>query len=234
MLFVVGPALHVWLAAVESLRTTGEDVDLRDPAAPSPALAGVVLCGGRSVRMGIDKATIEVAGTTLLDRAIARLIEVCDPVLIAPGDLAVTVGASRLVPDALPGAGPLGGIAAALQRSPHPLLAVVAVDMPWLDPALLRFLADRIGDHDVAVCRTQRGPEPLHAVYARSALPVVEAALRSPDRSVRGVIVRLRALTIAEEDWRSAGFSERFANNVNTPADLAGISPESLRPATSR
>jgi len=210
----------------------GSDVDLRDPATPVPALTGVVLCGGRSVRMGVDKATIEVGGATLLDRAVSRLSEVCDPVLIAPGGLNVGVDALRLVPDAMPGAGPLGGIVAALHRSPHPLLAVVAVDMPWLDPALLRLLAARIGDHDVAMCRTRRGLEPLHAIYARSALPVAEAALRSSDRSLRAVIARLRARTLAEEDWRAAGFSERFASNVNTPADLAGISPETLRPPT--
>ena len=222
---VVGPALHVWLPAV------GSDVDLRDPATPVPALAGVVLCGGRSVRMGIDKATIEVGGATLLDRAVSRLTEVCDPVLIAPGELRLAIDARNLIPDALPGAGPLAGIVAALRRSPHQLLAVVAVDMPWLDPALLRLLAARIGDNDVAVCRTQRGLEPLHAVYARSALPLVEAALRSPERSLRGVIARLRAVTLAEEDWRAAGFSERFASNVNTPADLIGISPEVRRPA---
>ena len=223
---MVGPAQHVWLPAV------GSDDDLHDPATPAPALAGVVLCGGRSVRMGVDKATIEMGGATLLDRAVSRLTEVCDPVLIAPGGLSLRVDARRLIPDALPGAGPLGGIVAALHRSPHSLLAVAAVDMPWLDPALLRLLAARIGDHDVALCQTQRGLEPLHAVYARSALPVAEAALHSADRSLRGVIARLRARTIAEEDWRTAGFSERFASNVNTPADLAGISPETLRPAT--
>ena len=223
---LVGPALHVWLPAV------GSDVDLRDPATPAPALAGVVLCGGRSVRMGVDKATIEVGGVTLLDRAVSRLTEACDPVLIAPGALRLGIDGPRLVGDALPGAGPLGGIVAALHRSPHPLLAVVAVDMPWLDPALLRLLAAGIGDQDVAVCKTRRGLEPLHAVYARSALPVVEAALHSSDRSFRGVIAHLRARIIAEEDWRSAGFSERFASNVNTPADLAEISPEARRPPT--
>jgi molybdopterin-guanine dinucleotide biosynthesis protein A len=210
----------------------GSDVDLRDPATPSPALAGLVLCGGRSLRMGIDKATIEVAGATLLDRAVSRLTEVCDPVLIAPGGVRLGLDERRVVADAIPGAGPLGGIVAALHRSPHRLLAVVAVDMPWLDPALLRFLAARMGVHDVAVCQTQRGLEPLHAVYARSALPVAEAALHSPERSLRGTIARLRALTIAENDWRSAGFSERFANNINTPADLEGISREPLPPPT--
>lgn len=210
----------------------GEDVDLGVPALPAPALAGVVLCGGRSVRMGIDKATIEVGGTTLLARAVDRLTAVCDPVLIAPGGLSLGIDADRLVPDELPDAGPLGGIVAALRRSPHPLLAVVAVDMPWVNPALLSLLAARIGDRDVALCQTQRGPEPLHAVYARTAIPVAEAALHSADRSVRGMVARLRAVVVIEEEWRAAGFSERFASNVNTHAELARVSPETRRPGT--
>ncbi len=182
--------------------------------------------------MGIDKATLDVGGTTLLARAIARLTEVCDPVLIASGRLRLDIDPRLLIHDAMPDAGPLSGIVAALHRSPHALLAVVAVDMPWLDPALIAFLAARIGDHDVALCETQRGPEPLHAVYGRSALPTAEAALRSPDRSVRGMISRLRAVLVPEAEWRSAGFSDRFASNVNTPADLAEISPETLPRAT--
>jgi molybdopterin-guanine dinucleotide biosynthesis protein A len=217
---------------VESLRKTGENDDLRHPALRPPALAGVVLCGGRSVRMGIDKATIEIDGTTLLDRAIARLAGVCDPVLIAPGGLTLDVDAHFLVPDTLPDAGPLGGIVAALQRSPHPRLAVVAVDMPWLDAALLSLLASRIGDHDIALCETQRGMEPLHAIYAQSALPAAAAALQSPDRSLRGLIRRLRSVRVSEAEWRVAGFSERFAANVNTPADLASLSPAIPPPAT--
>jgi molybdopterin-guanine dinucleotide biosynthesis protein A len=153
-------------------------------------------------------------------------------VLIASGSLRLDVDPRRLVPDAMPDAGPLSGIVAALQRSPHTLIAVVAVDMPWLDPALLTFLAARIGDQDVALCETQRGPEPLHAVYARSALPIAEAALHSADLSAGRMISRLRAVYVPEAEWRAAGFSDRFASNVNTPADLAGISPETLPPAT--
>ncbi len=208
---------------MESLRDTGEDVDLRDPAPISRHLAGVVLCGGRSRRMGVDKATIEIDGSTLLDRAISRLREACDPVLVAPGDVQLGAGEHEIVEDAVPGAGPLAALVTALRRSPHPLIAVVAVDMPWLDPALLHLLAGRIGDRDVAVCETDRGVEPLHAVYATSALGPAESALRSPDRSLHGLLWQLRVLTLAETEWRSAGIDGRFSRNVNTARDLADL-----------
>ncbi len=176
--------------------------------------------------MGSDKATIDAGGTTLLQRAVDRLGLVCDPVLIAPGGLPLTVGGRRSVADALPGAGPLAGLVAALRASPHPLLAVVAVDLPWLDPRLIRLLAGRIGDLDVALCDSPRGVEPLHAVYRRSALPAAEAALHSRDRSLRSLVGRLRAVHVTEAERRAAGIPEGFARNINTPADLADLRRE--------
>jgi molybdopterin-guanine dinucleotide biosynthesis protein A len=177
--------------------------------------------------MGADKATIEVGGVTLLERAVTRLREVCDPVLVAAGDVALpAAGAYVSVVDAMPGAGPLAGVVAALRAAPHRLLAVVGVDLPWLDPALFRLLAGRIGTHDAALCETDWGVEPLHAVYARSALAAAESALRGPDRSLRGLIDGLRTVRVMPAEWRAAGISERFSRNVNTPADLAELSLE--------
>lgn len=195
-----------------------------DAARVSAALAGVILCGGRSRRMGVDKATITFDGSTLLERALARLDEVCDPVLIAGGDAPRTVAGRRSVVDVVPGAGPLSGLVAALRASPHRLLAVVAVDLPWVDPRLIRLLAERIGDCDVAVCETADGLEPLHAVYSTSILGAAETALAGDDRSLRHLIERSRAVRLAEIEWRDLGISDRFPRNINTARDLAEVS----------
>jgi molybdenum cofactor guanylyltransferase len=189
-------------------------------------LAGVVLCGGRSTRMGFDKASIRFEGETLLQRALARLDTVCDPVMVAPGNLALTLTGRALVRDAEPDSGPLGGLVAALRASPHRLLAVVAVDLPWVDPRVLGLLAAAIGERDVAVCETDHGLEPLHAVYATSILEAAENALRSEDRSIRHLIAGSNAVYLSEDAWRNAGISEGFTRNLNTPEDLEQISQE--------
>src|ERR1700733_4841427 len=206
-----------------------EDAIPRGDARPSAGLAGVILCGGRSTRMGVDKARITLGGTTLLARAVAQIDEVCDPVLIAPGDTGTTVAGRQSVADAVGDAGPLGGIVAALRTSPHPLLAVVAVDLPWIDPRLIRMLAALIGDYDVAVCETASGVEPLHAVYSTTILGAAEAALAGSDRSLRRLIARAKTRRVGESEWRAAGISEMFARNLNTPEDLAAVSPETPR-----
>jgi len=203
--------------------------DVAPRGRPAPAhlpMAGVVLCGGRGTRMGREKASIEIGGVTLLQRALARLSRVCDPVLVASGDLVVDTGGHRSVADALPGSGPLGGVVGALREASHPLLAVVAVDLPWLDPGLLEMLAGRIGDADAALCETARGVEPLHAVYARTALSAAEAAVRGGDRSLRGLIATLRTVLVTEAEWSGAGFAGAFARNVNTPDDLEEVRRE--------
>jgi molybdopterin-guanine dinucleotide biosynthesis protein A len=214
---------------VESPPWPDQDVEPDDRALVSAGLAGVVLCGGRSTRMGVDKATITFDGATLLERAVARLDEVCHPVLIAAGDVPRTAAGRSSLIDAASGAGPLGGLVAALRASPHRLLAVVAVDLPWIDPRLIRMLAASIGECDVAVCETARGVEPLHAVYSTSILDAAESALAGRDRSLRHLIEHARAVRLAETEWRGAGISDRFTRNINTPDDLAEVSQHAPR-----
>jgi molybdenum cofactor guanylyltransferase len=174
--------------------------------------------------MGFDKATLRFEGETLLHRALARLDTVCNPVMTAPGDLALNLIGRKSVADALHDSGPLGGLVTALRLSPHRLLAVVAVDLPWIDPQLLRLLADAIGEHDLAVCETAHGLEPLHAVYSTSLLEAAETALGSDDKSMRHLIARSNAVYLSESQWRAAGISEDFSYNVNSPQDLDAVS----------
>jgi molybdenum cofactor guanylyltransferase len=179
--------------------------------------------------MGVDKATLRFEGATLLERALVRLDAICDPVLLAPGDLALSVDGRVSVADAVPGSGPLGGLVAALRASPHRLLAAVAVDLPWIDPQLISLLAAGIGDHDVAVCETGHGIEPLHTVYSTSLLEAAETALKRGDRSLRHLIDRSNAVRLSENTWREAGISDAFSYNVNTLRDLDEVSQRSRR-----
>lgn len=190
---------------------------------PRP-LAGAVLCGGLSRRMGTDKAKLRFDGVMLVERVVARLRGVCEPVVIAPGGRDIWVAGCAAVDDATRDAGPLAGLLAALRASPHQLLAVVAVDMPWVDPALIALLAARCSGLDAILPVSAHGPEPLHAVYARSAIGSFEAAIGSEDRSLHGALRHLRVGQIGEAEWRAAGIGPGFARNLNTPEDLELLS----------
>lgn len=170
--------------------------------------------------MGADKALLDVDGTPLLDRVLGRLATVASPLIVAGGAHAYDRPGCIEVPDAVTGRGPLGGLVAALRACPHPLCAVVAVDMPDLDAPLLAALAGMWNGEDAIVPVSSRGPEPLHAVYARSALPVAEALLDGDDVAMRTLLARLRVREVDAVEAAGAAVARRFAGNLNRPEDV--------------
>ncbi|MFN2451664.1 MAG: molybdenum cofactor guanylyltransferase [Candidatus Dormibacteria bacterium] len=188
----------------------------------SARFAGAVLCGGASRRMGRDKAGLKLDGVTLLQRAVDRLRAAgAAPVLVVSrlGELSAP-GAATVADSALD-CGPLGGLVAALRSAPWELCAVVAVDMPDLSAPLLRLLVDRWSGEDAVVPTGPRGPEPLHAVYAASALPAAEAALESRDHSLRGLLAALRVGNVDVAAELGPSLAASFALNLNRPPDVA-------------
>lgn len=182
------------------------------------AMTGVVLAGGRSTRMGRDKALLEVDGIALVDRAAATLRQVCGEVLIASGDGA-RLGRPGEIADALPDAGPLGGLLAALEAAAHPLVAVLAVDMPHASAAVLEALAATLDGADAAVPVVDGRAHPLHAVYATRALAALRAYLERGGRSVMGFLDLIDARACGSAVWAEADREGRFATNLNQPGD---------------
>ena len=194
---------------------------------PSPPLAGVVLAGGRSRRMGTDKALVAVGGRPLVARVAARLASVADPVILAPGtpgrlgDLGLGLAE---VPDALSDAGPLAGLVAGLRASPHELTAVAAVDLPFVSATLFALLAGLRADEDAVVPVDGEGRlQPVHAVYARAALPALEAALAAGQRRLTDAVAALRLRLVGPDEWEAVEPGGACFRNLNVPADLEGL-----------
>lgn len=201
-------------------------------------LAGAVLVGGRSRRMGRDKARLRVGATALWRRQL-RVLESAgaDPVVLAlrPRQRSFAAGVPE-VRDAAADTGPLGGLQAALAASGAPWLAVLAVDMPRVDAAWFRRLRRRCRPGVGAVVLEPGGFQPLAAIYPRCALGAVEARLRGRALALQGLVaelVRRGRMAVVRlppgERWRGA--------NWNTPADLrregrdGGLSPRRRRSA---
>jgi molybdopterin-guanine dinucleotide biosynthesis protein A len=185
--------------------------------------------------MGRDKALIGVGGEPLFLRVARTMAEVADPVLLAPGArgrLGDTGFAD--VEDERPDAGPLGGILAGLTASPHPLTAVVAVDMPFASASVLALLASRAAGYDAVVPLTADGLQPLHAVYAASALEPLRAALADGTRGVLVALERLRVDIVGPEVWGAADPTGGFAFNLNRPEDLATFGSPATRKGARR
>jgi molybdenum cofactor guanylyltransferase len=186
-----------------------------------PRLSGVVLAGGQSRRMGSDKALLRVDGARLVDRAVAVLQECCDQVVVASGDGRRLNGLGvDQIADASPGAGPLAGILAGLERARHPLVAVVAVDMPGADAGVLRLLARSWDGEAVVLPRAEGRLQPLHAVWSRACARDLRRLLEQGERSVNAVAQRLGIRVVEPGEWSPVAASSGFAHNLNTPRDL--------------
>jgi molybdopterin-guanine dinucleotide biosynthesis protein A len=183
-------------------------------------LAAAVLAGGASRRMGTDKASIEVGGVTLAQRAATAARAVADPVvLVAPaGHPAAGLGPPVLHD---PGEGPLAAVATALAGLDADRVLVLAADHPDLHPALLRLLVSV--DAPAVVCRRAGRLEPMVAVYERApALATARAMLAAPgDRSLRGLLTALGARVLEEPEWRVADPDGRSFEDLDDPAALA-------------
>jgi molybdenum cofactor guanylyltransferase len=217
----------------------------------SSGLAGAVLAGGASLRMGRDKATLPVGGIALARLAVASVAAVADPVaLVAPAGhpaaaLAARTGAGErpgggpgragplpagppptrpplLVAD--PGQGPLAALVAALRAldaAEHVL--VVGGDHPGLRVELLRHLAAERVTAAAVACRRATGVEPLVAVYERApALALAEARVAAgTDRSLRGLLAALGARVLDEAEWRPLDPDGSSFVDLDDPGELA-------------
>lgn len=197
---------------------------------PGP-VAGLLLTGGASRRMGRDKALIEVGGQRLVDRSAAALAAVADPVLeVGPGWSALPA-----VREDPPGSGPLAAVAAGvgvLRAGGHdgPVI-VLAVDMPFVTVELLRLLATRPGPA-TAVPRAGGHPQVLCARYGPAALAAVDRLLAAGGRSLRLLLEDLDAGGAGEVGWIEteewAGVADPVAlADVDTPDDLRRLVEES-------
>lgn len=183
---------------------------------------GFLLAGGKSSRMGADKAFLDFGGQTLLDRALTVMGAVCGRVAIV-GDPGRFAKYGSVVADIFAGCGPLGGIHSALMHFSAELNLVLAVDMPFVSTELLAFLFAAAEDKDnhaiVTVPRTSKGFQPLCAVYRREFSVAAEQALMGGKYKIDAAFSSVSVRVIEEDELAAAGFSEQNFFNVNTPQD---------------
>jgi molybdopterin-guanine dinucleotide biosynthesis protein A len=144
-----------------------------------------IQAGGQSSRMGEDKALKTFLGRPLIQRVVDRLAPIADEVIVTtnrPDDYRFLN--LRLFADLKPDRGALGGLYTAIASATHPIVAVVACDMPFASPRLIeamsKLLVDAERETDVVITKSEEGYEPLHAVYRRdTCLPAIESAIES-------------------------------------------------------
>jgi len=201
------------------------------PGQINQGVAAFILAGGKSARMGRDKALLPWQGQTLLEWALVATQAVASATSIV-GAKAKFEPYGSVVEDIFPERGPLGGIHAALSTTDRELNLVLAVDLPFITPALLTYLIQRAEDtHCMAtVPRLNAGWEPLCAVYRREFTKVAENALTGGQNAIHPLFDGPEAQTgvraIDEKELAGVGFSAQMFRNINTVMDLESYSEE--------
>jgi molybdopterin-guanine dinucleotide biosynthesis protein A len=181
---------------------------------------GVVLAGGKSSRMGRDKALIELDGITLLDRAVELLRPHAREILVMGDPAKYAPAHATVIADEQPDRGPLGGITTALARARYVRLLVVACDMPELNDRLLGFLKTELDKgFDAVVPKNGDRIEPLAAAYHRHAIEAFQACLKEGVLKMGDAIGRVNTSFLPIEPGTKAWPAGLF-RNLNALTDL--------------
>lgn len=187
-------------------------------------VTGLILCGGRSRRMGRQKAFLPYGGTTIVQHLLSMATEMFNEVYLVtnePEDFAHVCEA--VVKDILPHRGPLGGILSGLLVATNPYAFVIACDMPLLTPRLIRQMAAKRHDTDVLVLSHPGGIEPLLGLYSKNCIRPLEESLFAGQPNIHDF---LSGLNVRVFEYRcniqSASELPPYFN-MNTPGDYSAV-----------
>jgi molybdopterin-guanine dinucleotide biosynthesis protein A len=198
---------------------------MRKPAHRIRNVSAAILAGGKSRRMGRNKALLSFRGRPLVARVYETLQPLFEDIFLVTNDpgLFDFVPCPK-IPDRVPGKGPISGVDTALRHSRNPYVLTVGCDAPFLSPSLLDLLAGKTEEADLVIPCGPHGPEPLCAVYGKGCLPLIDESLRKGDFSLIKLISRLRTREIPREEVASVDPDFRSFRNINTPADFRMLS----------
>lgn len=182
---------------------------------------GVILAGGRSSRMGRNKALLELGGEPLIQRLVRRFSAWFRQVVVVtntPEEYAFL--GVPMVRDRAPGLGPLAGLEAGLKASRYEHAFFCAVDMPFVSEALVRYLVAAAPGYDVVVPAPGGEYEPMHAVYSRGCLPSIARNLEAGNLRLIAIFPDVRVREVSDAELAPFGDLRRLFFNCNTPADL--------------
>lgn len=184
-------------------------------------MTGIILSGGKSSRMGENKAFVDIGGERLLDRTIDLFMGLFDEIILVTNEpLAYLDLDLTIVTDIIPGKGALGGIYSGLFFARSERAFVAPCDMPFLNRSFIEWMLSKAHDCDVLVPAPADGLQPLHAVYSRRCLPAIKKLIDDDRLQVRLLYKRCRTVEITEDVLKTFDPRGLMFQNVNSPEDL--------------
>jgi molybdopterin-guanine dinucleotide biosynthesis protein A len=187
-------------------------------------MTGVILSGGKSVRMGQNKAFIKIEGIPIINRIYILFKELFEEVMIVTDRKELfTNFDSNIFPDLLPNMGALGGLYTGIFYSTYHYSFCVACDMPFIKKSLVQYLIENIRNEDVIVPRTTDGLQPLHAVYSKNCLGPIKRVIDQGKYKIIDFYDLVKVKILEQKDFASLDPLRESFINVNTPKELISL-----------
>lgn len=181
-------------------------------------LTGIILAGGKSSRMGTDKAFLEIGGKTLLHRAVEFCQPFCDEILVSSNNPEHKVGGFRLINDEIRDCGPMGGIYSCLKQSKNEWNFVLSVDAVYVQKNFVNFLITGIQGFDVVVPIHSGKKEPLIALYHKKLVREFKLKLEAGNYKMHFLLEEVKTNFINSNHWLET--YPKLFYNLNFPEDF--------------
>jgi len=183
-------------------------------------ITAFILAGGKSTRMGTDKAVLLLGGRPLIAHALDLARSAAEEVKII-GDPLKLLQFGDVIRDLYSERGPLGGIHAALSSTRSDYNLILGVDLPFVTKQFLNYLAEsaQASDATVTVASASGGLQPLCAIYRKQFVALAERALAAGRNKIDALFAGTTVRLITDEELAANGFSPSIFSNLNTPED---------------
>jgi molybdenum cofactor guanylyltransferase len=184
-------------------------------------VTAIILAGGKSSRLGRDKALEKIGGKYLIERIIDSLSQFGDDIIVitaAPNQLP-GLNIEKVI-DTYPHTGAKVGLCTGINAATSFYSLVVACDMPFLNIDLLRYLLDAVSGFDAAIPRIGDKIEPLHAVYSKNCIPILEEQIRKGKLKISDIFNEINVRYIEAEEIERYDPQHLSLFNINSEADL--------------
>ena len=189
-------------------------------------VTGVILAGGKSRRMGANKALMQLGEDSLIGHVIRRMRPIVDELLLITNNPEEYTHLDLLMhEDTVPNTGALGGIYTGLTHASHDVVICAACDSPFLEPKLLTYLLSVLGEYDAVMPYTVRNKaqiilQTLCAAYSKKCLPIIASMLQESELRVHALEERAHIKCISPEVWQAYDPEGMSFFNINTPEDF--------------
>jgi molybdenum cofactor guanylyltransferase len=189
--------------------------------------SAIVLAGGRSSRMGADKAALRLGGFTIIERMVAELTRGFDEVVIVAGARSIApasvlaAGSVRMLRDPVAFEGPVKALRLGLGAIRAEVGFACACDLPFVNVRLAAELCAMAAGHDAAIAKVAGRLQVLHAAYRKSCLPAIDTMIGREERRLQDLVPVLDARIVGEDEVLPYDLELLSFFNVNTPEDYA-------------